>query len=302
MHETDSLITRLQDVLSASPRSHPIRPFVIYGLAKARLDRYELLNQENDLNKAILHLTESILLQPWTLSQSNILLNLFNLATTLYLRAKKYKHPEDSSYAAKYLRHLRDQPHAMFRFPLTRHRATTFLVAALGLQVEFKTCDGLQQIEEMAVLCQELLTSDASDSGTTRAITHFVKAVSKLCLSVPNQPLNPVIDCLRLARKLNPELKSAHLAFVFCLSIRFLTTFVDNDYEEAASVLDEIITPTSPIDSQDEFAVAVQELVTQMAIARSTTSKTLEYSQEAIYRCRAFLNSSPVDPVLGPRC
>jgi CHAT domain-containing protein len=301
MHETDSLIARLQDVLSASPRSHPVRPAVIYGLAKARFDRYELLNQEDDLNKAILHLTESILLQPWSLSQSNILLNFFNLATTLSFRANKSKRPEDASYAATYLRHLRDQPHQMFTFPLTRHRITTFLLAALGLQVEFETGDGLQNIEEMAVLCRELLTSDASDSGTTRATTHFVKAVvSKLCLSVPNQPLNPVIDCLRLARELNPELRCAHLAFVFCLSIRFLTTFVDDDYEEAASVLDEIITPTSLRDSQDEFAVAVQGLVTQMAVARSTTSEALEYSQEAIYRCRAFLNSSPVDPILGP--
>ena len=64
MHEIDSIITRLQDALSALPRSHPVRPVVIYGLAKAQFDRYDLLNQEDDLNKAILHLTKSILLQP----------------------------------------------------------------------------------------------------------------------------------------------------------------------------------------------------------------------------------------------
>ena len=304
MHKIDSIITRLQDALSALPRSHPVRPVVIYGLAKAQFNRYELLNQEDDLNKAILHLTKSILLQPWSWLQSDILLIFFNLAAALFLRADKSQRPEDASSAANYLRYIRDRPIEDLRFPLTLHRVTALLVYALAFQVVFETCDGfdgLQHIKEMAVLCKELLISDASDSGTTRAITHFSRAVlSKFKPSDLNQPLNTVIDCLRLARMLIPELQYAHLAFVGCLCIRYLMTFVDDDYEEAASVLDEIIPPTSPEDSQDEFELTVQKVVTQMAVARSTTHETLEYSQEAIYRSRAFLNSSPADPILGP--
>ena len=301
IHEIDSAITRIQDGLSAFPRSHPVRPVVIYGLANAQFDRYELLNQVDDLNKAILHLTESILHQPWPCLQSDILLNLFNLATALFLRADKSQRPEDASSAAQYLRYIRDQPHEDLRFPLTQHRVTALLACALAFQVVFKTCDELQYIEEMAILCQELLTSDApSDSDTTHAITHFSRAVlSKFKPADMNQPLNPVIDCLRLARERIPELGYAHLAFVSCLCIRYYMTFMDDDYEEAASVLDEIIRPISPGDNQDEFTVAVQKVVTWMAVARSITHETLEYSQEAIYRSRAFLNSSPADPILG---
>ena len=293
----------MQDFLSTSPRSHPVRPLCIYGLAKARFDRYELLNQHDDLDKAILHFTESILIQPWSWPEASptIPLIFFNLAAALSLRAIKSKRPDDASYAAKCLRHLRDQPHGMFKFPLTRYRVTTLLVTVLAFQVEFETVDVMEHIEEMAVLCQELLMLDASDCGTTHSITHFARAVlSNFSPSVPDQPLKPVIDCLRLARMHKPVLRYARLAFVICLCIRYLRTFVDDDYEEASSVLDEINTSRSPRGSMDEFATAVQQVVTQMAVARSTTYEILEYSEEAIYQARAFLSSFPVEHPLSP--
>ena len=43
-------------------------------------------------------------------------------------------------------------------------------------------------------------------------------------------------------------------------------TFVNDDYEEAASILDEIITSSSPGDSQDKFVARVQSLVTGLAM------------------------------------
>ena len=140
-----------------------------------------------------------------------------------------------------------------------------------------------------------------SNSSTTRSITHFSRAVlSKFSPSVLDQPLKPVIDCLRLARTHKPELQYAHLAFVICLCIRYLITFVDDGYEEASSVLDEINTSRSLGDRMDEFTAAVQQVVTQMAVARLVTYETLEYLEEAIYRARAFLSSFPVEHLLSP--
>ena len=50
----------------------------------------------------------------------------------------------------------------MFRFSLTSYLVTTLLVAVLAFQVEFETGNVMQHIEEMAILCRELLTMDAS--------------------------------------------------------------------------------------------------------------------------------------------
>src|SRR6266702_7010687 len=139
------------------------------------------------------------------------------------------------------------------------------LVDALALQVELEAGNVMQNVEEMAVLCRELLTLDMSVvdiTRTSRAISPFVGAVlSKIRPGVPDQPLDQVIECLRAARKHTPDLREARFALGNSLSCRYCLTFVNNDYEEAASVLDEIIASSSPADSQDEFVAAAQRSV-----------------------------------------
>ena len=211
------------------------------------------------------------------------------------------KRPEDICYATEYLRHLRDQPPEMFMFPLTRCRVTTALVVVLVFQVQFKFGDMLQHIEEMTILCRELLTSHPSDHGITHYIDLFAIAVSsKFGPAAPHQPPKSVIDCLRLARMHKPELRYVQLALVICLFGRYLFTFLEDDYMETASVLDEISDSRSPGDGPDEIADAIQQIVTQMAVVRSTTYETLEYSEEAIYHVRAFLSAFPNEDLLGP--
>jgi CHAT domain-containing protein len=300
IHEIDLYITRVQEFLSASPRSHPVRPLFVYGLAKARSDRYELLNQEDDLEKAILLLTESVLLQPWSWIElppgTNILFIFYNLAAALALRAKRSRQPEDISYATKYLRYLRDQPCEMFIFPVTHCRVTTALVVVLVFQVQFEFGNMVQHIEEMAILCRELLASHASDHGITHYVDLFaIEVSSKFGPSALHQPP----QSLRLARMHKPELRYVQLALVVCLFGRYLSAFLEDDYEEAADVMDEIIASRSPGDSPDEIADAIQQIVTQMAVVRSTTYETLEYSEEAIYHVRAFLSAFPNKALLG---
>ncbi|KAI9433837.1 hypothetical protein H4582DRAFT_949358 [Lactarius indigo] len=252
IREIDSAIDQYHHFLSGSHPSHPLRPTCVYGLVMTRLDRYELSNKEepdtSDLDnlKAIFHLTESMLLhwQPRSFPEPKDISQFFSVLT-LVLHERSEKHPEHATYVAKFLRHLRNQPHAASGF--SRHVVTTSLVNVLVIQVKFEASSVLQKIEEMAVLCHELLTSDPFDDNTIISVTHFSKlVVSKICLPVPDQPLGQIIECLRLVRIQRPKLRRAHFALALCLRARYLTTLVNDDYEEITSILDEIITSSPP--------------------------------------------------------
>jgi tetratricopeptide (TPR) repeat protein len=267
----------------------------LHILAVARLERNTLSNQMEDLDKSISHCTEAILLPPrsWIDHGPMFLRTLFFLAGALVQRSMVSKLPENAIYAAKYLRYLRDRPHASSA--CQRHGVTKILVVSLALQVELKAGDVLQIIEEMAAVFHELLTSpDASDIYIIGSITLFAEvALSKISwpFQFPDQVLSQIIECLRLARTRKPELRNAQLALVRSLSRRYPATFANDDYEEAVSILGEMITYSSP---RDEVAVNVQHYVT-LAIYRAITHQTPEYWEEAIYRSRAFLSAPSVD-------
>ncbi|KAH9057541.1 CHAT domain-containing protein [Lactarius vividus] len=198
---------------------------------------------------------------------------------------------EDAVYAAKYLRHLRNRPHAAS--VSSRHQITACLVDVLAFQVVLEAGNVVQCIEEMSTLSHELLTSDPSDSDTTLSITLFSTAVtSNISLWAPDQPLNQVIKCLRLARKHRPDLHEASYALAWSLGCRYCMTFVNDDYEETVSIFDEFIAPSSAEDSQDEFVANVQQIVTALAVIRSMAHGTPEYWEEAIYRARTFTGPS----------
>ncbi|KAI9452590.1 CHAT domain-containing protein [Lactarius psammicola] len=292
IHEIDSEITQFEHVLSVSSRYDPrCRPSV-HCLAMLRLLRHNESNQREDLDKAILHFTESLLLAPrsWLEYGRVILEALFNLAFALFKRSEVCNQPEDVIYAAKYLRHLRHQPHPPFC--VLRRRVTTTLVHALALQVELEAGNVTQDIEEMAVLCHELVM-DASDNDTIGPITLFANVVtSKTRLFAPDPPSNQVIDCLRLVRKYKPDVSEARYALALSLSCRYCMTCVNDDYEEAASIFDEIIASSSPGDGQDELMVVIQGIVRGLAWIRTAMHENPEYSEEAIYRAHAYPCSS----------
>jgi CHAT domain-containing protein len=284
-------------------RSDPLRPVILFGLGIGRYEQHILSNQREDLDNSISHLTESVLLLPraWLEHGPMILQALFFLASTLLKRSKLSNLPEDASYAAKYLRYLRDQPHQVFELV---HEVTALLVETLNFQVKLEVGNAMQNIGEMAVLCRELFTLDMSDVDITLPITYFAEAVlSKIYPFVPDQPLDQVIECLRAARKHKPELREARLALAKSLAFHYFMTFVNDYYEEAASVLDEIIASSSPEDSQDEIVPHAQivnyaqHLFAFLATTRANTHQTPEYLEEAMYRTRrAFLATSPELP------
>jgi CHAT domain-containing protein len=250
-----------------------------------------LSNRWQDLDKAIIHLTESILSHPrsWLEHGPRILQALFLLALALVKRSRVYRLPGDAIYAANYLRHIRNRPHQAFGIP--RHKVTVLLVDALSIQVEWEARNVMQNIGEMGTLCRELLTLDMSDVNTTRSFfLFFVALLSKLHLPFPRQPMEQVIECLRAATEPQIFRLEARLTLAYCLGTRYCRTFVNDDYEEASSILDEVIASCPP---QDNFIVQlqVQQIVASLAMMRSMFHANPEYSEESIYRARAFLDS-----------
>jgi CHAT domain-containing protein len=284
----------LQHVSSLFPQSDPCRLESIGSLASLRLHRYKLSNQREDLDKAIVHLTESILLPPlsWPLHGPLILFASFYLATALAFRSQVTKQPGDVISASKFLLHIRDQPHEIPN--ITRHRVTELLVLTLALQVKLGAENVMQNIREIAILSRELLTVEASDIDTTRLINLIWKLVqSNSRLDVPDQPLDEFIECLRVAMKRRPDLPQGRAAFAKSLTCRYYRTSRNDDYEEAMSILDEMTTFGN---SQDISVATFQEFATSLAASlarfRSNAHWSPEYLEEAIYRTRACLSSS----------
>ena len=259
------------------------------------LERYELLFQKDDINKAILHLTESLLCPPlsWLAHGPIILDVVYSLAFLLFERSRVSKEPGDAIYAAKYLRQLRNPAHTPFAF---RQLVTGLLVETLALQMRSEASDVVRTLEEMTALTQELLTSDPSSDHATSASGRFARAVArKFPGPLPDRLWNQIIECLRLARMHKPELREVHFFLALCLKKRYSYTLSD-ELDEATSILDGLIASSPP---GDELLAQCQKHMAQLAMLRSG-DRHPENSEDAIYRARTFLASSSVDDPLYP--
>ncbi|KAF8264264.1 CHAT domain-containing protein [Lactarius quietus] len=292
---THSLVhsTRPRESFFGLPPSHPNRLTLIYDLAIARLTQYTLSNQREDLEKAILYLTESILFFPprsWLEHGPRIFQALFFLAFALVKRSSVYELPGDAIYAANYLRRLRDEPHQ--EFGLSPHQVTGLLVNALAIQVGSGARNVIENIVEMAVLCHELLTLDVSNVDTTRSFTLFYAAIRNdfhLLNTLEPQHLDRIIECMRAATGNQVDRSGGCSTLAAILGARYGKTFVNEDYEEAASIWDEIISSSPP---GSEIAASAQVGLAMLASQRGIYYGTPEYLEDAVYRARALLGSS----------
>jgi CHAT domain-containing protein len=262
-----------------------------------------LSNQKEDLDKSIIYLTESILLpsQSWQVHGTKILHTLSFLALALVKRSRMNKLPEDAIHAATYLRILRDQPHQTFGIP--RHKVTGLLIDSLAFQVELESGNVMVNLAEMADLCHELLILDTPNDHTTMSFSLFLVALLSNLKVIPpevwdpDQPVDQFIECLRAAREHQLMRDEVRLALACCLYVRYSRTCTNDDYEEAASMLDEVIASNSP---EDSFLAPAQQLVTMLATMRSSSHRTPEYSEEATYRVKELLGSSFAKESLDP--
>jgi hypothetical protein len=268
----------------------------MYKLATAHLRRYTLLDQREDLDKAITNFKSFLPPSLWMLK------GLLNRQAASFLayaymkRAILSNQPEDANRAAECLRPLRRRPAP----GISRHEVTERLVVALAFQVQSETGNAMIEIGEISLLCDELLTSNAPDPFTSRSIVLFADAVFyKFRVWEPDLPLNQVNQCLQLARIRKPKLRVAHIVLALCLTSRYFMNLMNDDYEAAASILGEIT--SSPGESQDlrqdRYLAVLQSLVAMMAVIRQ--AHTTSGFSETVDRVRAYMVEHPFgDPVL----
>jgi len=141
---------------------------------------------------------------PSTKGVPNPFSNLYFLAHALLFRSLKSKHAGHLWCAIKYLHYLRGRSNEVFG--VTRNEVTIALVRALALQINFRVLQLLadlppgnarQDVEEMAVLCRELLSSGLSEPDlVNEAVRRFAGAVSIILVESWDQPSQQVIECL----------------------------------------------------------------------------------------------------------
>ncbi|KAI9462804.1 CHAT domain-containing protein [Lactarius psammicola] len=295
--DIDSKIAFLQNSLSPHTRSNSIHIIGVQILAIFRLWRYELSQQKEDLDKCIVHCTEAIFLPPvsWAGFSLNVVRLLFYLALALLHRSKQSEQPRDIQYSIEYLRYLRGLP--LDYFDLPENVVTTSLIQALSIQVESEAWDGTQNMEEMVVLCRELLTSNLSAGFPVVAFTSLSEAVKTEYIRGRSiQSLDEVTECLRDAVKMCPP--GSHLvlfALANTLFVRIMETHSNDDYEEATALLERILDPNQPEECPDSIRNLASSFAAVFAFARSIVFHEPEYSEVSISRLRTLLSTFSVD-------
>ncbi|KAH9014874.1 CHAT domain-containing protein [Lactarius pseudohatsudake] len=299
----DGYIAELQSVLSRlprHPRSHSTHIIGVHYLAKARFARYTLSEQKEDLDKSILHFTEAILLPP--VSRDGLSLNivelLFRLARNLLYRSEKFEQPEDVKYSIEYLRYIRGLP--LDSFGLARHTVTTWLIQALGVQVDLEAGDSTQDVNEMMDLCREFLGPNiVSVDFLVAAFFPLGEVVlGEWARGRSVQSLDKVVECLQDAARLCPPGSESHpvlLALVVTFWTRFLGTHSNEDYEEGTALLERILDPNQPGECPDSYRDLALHLASAFAFTRSVIFKNPEYSEITTSRLRTLLISPSIN-------
>jgi hypothetical protein len=100
-----------------------------------------------------------------------------------------------------------------------------------------------------------------------------------------------------------PGLRQISLDLANLLAARFLILHIDNDYQEAKAVLQNITDSHSPGDISGSYHIQASALIAAIGHARSIVNSDLEDSQEVVSRCRSFLDNcshfgDPLHPVI----
>ena len=216
---------------------------------------------------------------------------LFDLASILLRRSQESEQPEDVQSTVIYFRYLRDHFKPVEVVDTSRAEFATYLVVALSLQVELEIGDAIQDIEEMAVLCRDLLNPDISEDYPMQAIMPFSGAViTEFDKKNTEGPSQEVIEVLRKAMIAQPDLDLVSFALARCLCTRFQMTFLIDDYEEVMPMLDRIIASHSPGDGLNTFQDKAIWMIISLVLGRTNTYPNPEDLENPIYRLRSLLS------------
>ena len=260
-----------------------------------RTQRFQFLRQRSDLDKAITHLTEAVLLSSGQPPQ-RIVFSLFHLAGLLFLRdtETEYSQPDGIKSSIKYFRFLRINFHSLeaFDIPHTSGDLSTHLFNALAHNLVLTPGEMVQDLEEMVPLIPELITASSLTYHRKRAFYTFNSVLSHLKPDLyrrgDTQPVaDRAIQVLREATVLNPD-KDIAFALAMCLTSRFETTRVMNDCEEAISNFDTVTATYSPGNNLTRMERCAMLLMLGLLVSRVNLSPTPENLEDAIRRLRTL--------------
>ena len=175
----------------------------------------------------------------------------------------------------------------------------------LAARVEAEAGYALEDIHEIVVLCRGLLISDTPPNSLISAFKALTEAVlDELYRNRQIQTLDQAMECLREALKTSASgLRQVSLNLANLLAARFLTLHMEDDYQEAKALLDDITSSRSPGDLSGSYHIQASSLTAAIGHARSIVNANHEDSEGAISRCRSFLDHSlsfgdPLHPVI----
>ena len=264
------------------------------AVARSRKSR-QSSHQKTDLDKAITHSTEAVLLPP----TYDTVLAFYHLALLLLSRYTEYNQPDDIKYSVKYFRFLRNNFHSLeaFNVPYTSGDLPSKLLCALAHNSLLTPGDMERDFEEIVALIPEFVTADALTIDQKEALYVFHEVLTQFVKTMflredTQKVANRAIQVLREATELNQD-SAISFALAICLSARFETTYVMNDYEEAIGAADRIIATCSPGNNPNVMERKAMLLIALLLMSRLKLSSRPDYLLDAICRIRTFIPCLP---------
>ena len=154
-----------------------------------------------------------------------------------------------------------------------------------------------RDLEEMVVLLPEFVTADILTYDRTVAINDFSSAVFTLATKISQMyyrqedtqlVFDQAIQVLRESAVLNPDLGISY-ALAMCLAVRFETTLVMTDCEEAITSFDRIVATCSPEKILTEMEKNAIRLILGLLVSRVNMFPTPENLEDGFHRLRSFV-------------
>ena len=288
-----------QESLSLHHRSSTKYNAFLQVLAIKLFDRHRLSHQKEDLDKFLLHLTEAIFLQPIHAKHPfGIVPVLFGIAVGLHELSKEYKQP-GIEYAVEYFRYIRRLPPGSSDTPRTE--VTQGLIRALRTQVSLGVGNGTQDIKEMVVLCNELLSLNKPEDVSAAALElGWAASILFARHRLPTELLDEVIEYFRdVVKVCQPASYEVMYQLANSLGNRFFKTHSPGDYEEATTVLEKVLEPGG---CPDSFRLLPLSLAGTLACVRSDVLREPEYAEVATSLLREELNYPVPDERIRIAC
>ena len=265
--------------------------------------------QPEDMNKAILHLTEAVLLSLPPLTDSDVrtcvVFCFFQLARSLFSRFHLKHQPEDLKHSVDYFRHLyhSDLRLRVDPFDIPRSQIIIEFAKALRTYVELEVSSAAvkRSIEEVVALCRELLISGILGDDLADAIGILTGSCYAGLKGRHGKVIDQVVEHIRETIPRCPtgsHRVSSALAQI--LAARSQINFSIMDSQEAIALFDKIAASQPLGDKTNPSQSDALLWAARVAETQFTFDQRVETLEGAISRVRTALADSSLEDNLEP--